>query len=302
MKVGMIGLGRMGMGLSERLLEGGHEIVGFDREAAALRRLEEAGGRTAESLEWLVERLEPPRICWMMLPAGGAVESTIAALEVLLGAGDRLVDGGNSNYRRTIERGRRLLGAGVHFVDVGTSGGIWGRDEGYCLMIGGSDEAVDPLRPLFERLAPAPERGWAHVGPSGAGHFVKMIHNGIEYGLMQAYAEGFGILRRKQELELDLAQVAEVWRHGSVVRSWLLDLIAGALEESADLAGLEPWVADSGEGRWAVQEAIDLDAPAPVIALALIERLSSRDPDSFPHKLLAAMRREFGGHAVRREE
>ncbi|MDX1643375.1 MAG: NAD(P)-binding domain-containing protein [Thermoanaerobaculia bacterium] len=186
MKIGMIGLGRMGMGLSERLLDGGHEIVGFDHEAEALGRLEEAGGRKAGSLEGLVEQLESPRIVWMMLPAGGAVESTTAALEVLLEAGDRLVDGGNSNYRRTIERGRRLLGAGIHFVDVGTSGGVWGRDEGYCLMIGGSDEAVEPLHPLFERLAPAPERGWAHVGPSGAGHFVKMIHNGIEYGLMQA--------------------------------------------------------------------------------------------------------------------
>jgi 6-phosphogluconate dehydrogenase len=295
----MVGLGRMGFGMSARLLAGGHEVVGFDPAEAGRQRLEDEGGRAAGELNTLVAALEAPRIVWMMVPSGDPVAQTVGALEELLEPGDIIVDGGNSNYHSTMELGDQLEAAGLHLVDVGTSGGIWGRAEGYSLMAGGSEEVVEHLRPLLETLAPSADTGWGRVGPRGAGHFVKMIHNGIEYGLMQAYAEGFGILRRKEELELDLHQVSEIWRHGSVVRSWLLDLISNALSESPELDDLEAWVPDSGEGRWTVKEAIDLDAPAPVISLALIERLSSRNADSFSHKLLAAMRREFGGHAVR---
>ncbi len=301
MKVGMIGLGRMGFGMSARLLAGGHQVVGFDRSPEPRQRLEQEGGVFVGDLAALTEALETPRTVWMMVPAGDPVTETVRELERLLDAGDLIVDGGNSNYRATIEHGDRLETLGLRMVDVGTSGGIWGRAKGYSLMAGGEREAVEHLVPLLETLAPTPETGWARVGPRGAGHFVKMIHNGIEYGLMQAYAEGFGILRRKSELDLDLHQIAEVWRHGSVVRSWLLDLLADALAESPQLDDLEAWVPDSGEGRWTVKEAIDLDVPAPVISMALIERLSSRNKDSFSHKLLAAMRREFGGHAVRRK-
>jgi 6-phosphogluconate dehydrogenase len=295
----MVGLGRMGLGMSERLLDAGHAIVGYDPQETAREHLVEAGGNAVATLESLAAALEPARLVWVMVPAGDVVDATLERLGRLLSAGDTVVDGGNSNYRRTIERGAALAERGIDLVDAGTSGGIWGRREGYCLMVGGEAAAVERLRPALAALAPAADRGWAHVGPRGSGHFVKMVHNGIEYGLMQAYAEGFAILERKRDLDLDLAQVAEVWRHGSVVRSWLLDLIAGALAEDAGLAEIEPWVADSGEGRWTVQEAIDLDAPAPVITLALIERLSSRERDSFAHRLLAAMRREFGGHAVK---
>ena len=255
----------------------------------------------AESLVQAVEQLEPPRVVWLMVPSGPPVDDTLNQLAPSLAPGDIAIDGGNSNYKLTIERGERLAQDGLSLVDVGTSGGIWGRSEGYCLMVGGDVEVVDLLRPVLQDLAPDPGRGWAHVGPSGAGHFVKMVHNGIEYGLMQAYAEGFAILGAKNEMDLDLEQVAEVWRHGSVERSWLLDLIARALGENPDLEGIAPWVADSGEGRWTVQEAVDLDVPAPVITLALIERLSSRDTDAFSHRLLAAMRAQFGGHAVKSE-
>jgi 6-phosphogluconate dehydrogenase len=233
------------------------------------------------------------------VPSGAPTEQTVEQLAAQLAAGDVLIDGGNSNYKDSIRRGGSLGTRGIHFLDVGTSGGIWGRTEGYCLMIGGDAAACDRLLPIFSSLAPAPDRGWGRVGPGGAGHFVKMIHNGIEYGMMQAYAEGFSIMQHKKELDLDLAQIAEMWRHGSVVRSWLLDLTQRALAESHDLAGIAPWVSDSGEGRWTVQEAIDLDVPAPVITLSLIQRLRSRDAESFGDRLLAAMRNQFGGHAVK---
>jgi 6-phosphogluconate dehydrogenase len=301
MRIGMIGLGRMGGNMATRLLRGGHEVVAYDRDEAAVQRLaEHAGAAAASSLEALVRQLEPPRTVWVMVPAGDPTEATIAALGASLAAGDVVVDGGNSHYRDTQRRAAALAEAGVLLVDAGTSGGVWGLAEGYSLMVGGDAGAVARLEPVLRTLAPGPERGWGRVGPSGAGHFVKMIHNGIEYGMMQALAEGFAVLHRKGDLELDPAQIAEIWRHGSVVRSWLLDLTAALLEEDPELGGLAPYVADSGEGRWTVAEAIDLDVPAPVMTLALIQRLRSRDPDSYADRLLAGLRRQFGGHAVRR--
>jgi 6-phosphogluconate dehydrogenase len=302
MRIGMVGLGRMGGNMTARLLRGGHAVVAFDPQGAAVEAAHSAGAEAAESLEVLVARLDAPRTVWVMVPAGAPTEETIATLAPRLDVGDVLVDGGNSNYRETQRRAEVLATRGVHLVDVGTSGGVWGLTEGYGLMVGGPAEAVDRLRPVFETLAPAADRGWGHVGPSGAGHFVKMIHNGIEYGLMQAYAEGFAILRAKNELALDVAQVAEIWRHGSVVRSWLLDLAAGALRDNQRLEGIAPYVEDSGEGRWTVAEAIDLDVPAPIITHALLQRLRSRDAESYGDRMVAALRQAFGGHAVRPEE
>jgi 6-phosphogluconate dehydrogenase len=301
MELGMIGLGRMGGNMAQRLLRGGHQVLGFDPDAAARTVLEGEGGGARDSLQALVAALPAPRVLWMMVPAGRITDDTVAALAGLLAPGDVVVDGGNSNYKDTLRRAAALAGKRIDYVDCGTSGGVWGLAEGYSLMIGGDKAAVDRLRPIFVTLAPAPDLGWGHVGPVGAGHFTKMVHNGIEYGLMQAYAEGFSILRHKQAFALDLHQVAEIWRTGSVVRSWLLDLTADALGKNPTLDGIAPWVADSGEGRWTVQEAIDLDVPAPVIALSLMARLRSRDDDSFADKLLAAMRNEFGGHAVKHE-
>jgi 6-phosphogluconate dehydrogenase len=301
MELGMIGLGRMGGNRAQRLLRGGHQVLGFDPDAAARTVLEGEGGGARDSLQALVAALPAPRVLWMMVPAGRITDDTVAALAGLLAPGDVVVDGGNSNYKDTLRRAAALAGKRIDYVDCGTSGGVWGLAEGYSLMIGGDKAAVDRLRPIFVTLAPAPDLGWGHVGPVGAGHFTKMVHNGIEYGLMQAYAEGFSILRHKQAFALDLHQVAEIWRTGSVVRSWLLDLTADALGKNPTLDGIAPWVADSGEGRWTVQEAIDLDVPAPVIALSLMARLRSRDDDSFADKLLAAMRNEFGGHAVKHE-
>jgi len=299
MDLGMIGLGRMGAGLAKRLGEGGHRVVAYDRSASALESAAAAGASSVRSLEELKTKLAAPRAVWVMVPAGDPTEETVSALAALLDEGDLVIDGGNSQYRDTMRRAEQLGEAGIELLDCGTSGGVWGAAEGFCLMIGGSAGAVGRVRPLFETLAPAPDRGWAHVGPAGAGHFVKMVHNGIEYGMMQALAEGFAILEGKEEFDLDLANVAEIWRHGSVVRSWLLDLTARALEESPELAGVAPWVSDSGEGRWTVAEAIDLDVPAPVITHALIARLRSRADDSFADKLLAALRNQFGGHAVK---
>ncbi|HVE80058.1 MAG TPA: decarboxylating 6-phosphogluconate dehydrogenase [Gemmatimonadaceae bacterium] len=299
MDLGMVGLGRMGANMTTRLIAGGHRVVVYDRSDDAVATAAKGGATGASALAALVEALPAPRAVWVMVPAGEATEVTVAALAALLGRGDIIIDGGNSNYKESMRRGEALAARGIHFVDVGTSGGVWGLKEGYSLMVGGADEAVARLRPILETLAPAPDRGWGHVGPGGAGHFVKMIHNGIEYGMMQAYAEGFAILREKQELGLRLEQVAEIWRHGSVVRSWLLDLTARALAENPAMAGIAPWVADSGEGRWTVAEAIDLDVPAPVITHSLIARLRSRDADSFADRLLAAMRNQFGGHAVK---
>ncbi|MGH2571141.1 MAG: phosphogluconate dehydrogenase (NAD(+)-dependent, decarboxylating) [bacterium] len=302
MELGMIGLGRMGAGLAKRLGASGHRVVAYDRDTNARESAKSAGATVTRSLEDLTSKLAAPRIVWVMVPAGDATEETVSSLATLLDAGDLVVDGGNSNYRDTIRLARTLGEAGIDMLDCGTSGGVWGVTEGYCLMVGGPAGAVGRARPLFEALAPAPDRGWAHVGPSGAGHFVKMVHNGIEYGMMQALAEGFAILEKKEEFDLDLANVAEIWRHGSVVRSWLLDLTARALEENPELDGIAPWVSDSGEGRWTVAEAIDLDVPAPVITHALLARLRSRADDSFGDKLLAALRNQFGGHAVKRAE
>ncbi len=299
MQIAMIGLGKMGANMAARLLRAGHDVVGFDPAEAARRALVTAGGRTADSLPGLVRALDAPRALWLMVPAGQVTDATIATLADLLEPGDTVIDGGNSYYRDTLRHAAALAPRGIHLVDCGTSGGIWGLAEGYSLMVGGDEQTVQRLRPVFESLAPAPDRGWGRVGPVGSGHFTKMVHNGIEYGLMQAYAEGFSILMHKREFALDLHQIAQIWRSGSVVRSWLLDLTADALGKNPTLAGIAPYVADSGEGRWTLAEAVELGVPSFVIAASLLERLRSRDADSFSDKLLAAMRNEFGGHAVK---
>jgi 6-phosphogluconate dehydrogenase len=300
MELGMIGLGKMGGNMTTRLLKGGHRVVVYARRAESRNEAAEKGAVPAASLAELVGKLEPPRAVWSMVPAGAPTEGVIEELSQLLSQGDVIVDGGNSNYKDSMRRGVMLREKKLHFLDVGTSGGIWGLAEGYSMMVGGEEDVVQRLRPIFETLAPGADKGWGRVGPSGAGHFVKMVHNGIEYGLMQAYAEGFEILRKKEELGLDLAQVAQIWRWGSVVRSWLLDLTAEALEDDPQMSGIKGWVADSGEGRWTVAEAIDLDVPAPVITQSLLMRFVSRQEESFAAKLLAAMRNQFGGHAVKR--
>ncbi len=301
MELGMIGLGRMGANMAERLVKGGHRVLGFDPKPEARKQVEDKGVTSAASLDALVASLKAPRTLWMMVPAGDITDGTVTALLPLLAAGDVLVDGGNSNYKDTLRRSDTAAARKIGYVDCGTSGGIWGLAEGYSMMVGGEDAVVERLKPIFETLAPAPNLGWGRVGPVGSGHFTKMIHNGIEYGLMQAYAEGFSILQHKREFGLDLHQIAEIWRFGSVVRSWLLDLTADALHKNPALGGIAPYVDDSGEGRWTVSEAIDLNVAAPVIALSLLERLRSRDADSFSDKLLAAMRNEFGGHAIKPE-
>jgi 6-phosphogluconate dehydrogenase len=300
MKLGMIGLGRMGANMAQRLLRGGHQITGFDPNLAARQSLQHDRGDAVDSLAALIASLPVPRTLWLMVPAGAVIDSTLAALLPLLAAGDSVVDGGNSNYKDTLRRGRLLAERQINYIDCGTSGGVWGLTEGYCLMIGGDEAAVERLRPIFETLAPAKDKGWGRVGPAGSGHFAKMVHNGIEYGMMQAYAEGFSILQHKTEFGLDLAQVAGIWRTGSVVRSWLLDLTAAALAKNPAMTGIAPYVDDSGEGRWTVNEAIELGVPAPVITLALLERLRSRDAESYTDKLLAEMRNQFGGHAVKK--
>ena len=299
MQLGMVGLGRRGANMTSRLLLGNHAVVVYDQDPVTTAVSAAEGATGVASLAALVSLLATPRAVWVMVPSGAATEGTIASLSAVLSPGDTIVDGGNSNYKDTIRRGELLAARGITLVDAGTSGGVWGLAEGYALMIGGEEAAVERLRPIFATLAPAPDRGWGRVGPSGAGHFTKMIHNGIEYGMMQAYAEGFSILEHKTEMGLDLAQIAELWRHGSVVRSWLLDLTALALRENPTMAGIAPYVSDSGEGRWTVAEAIDLDVPAPVITLALLQRLRSRDSDSYADKLLSAMRNQFGGHAIK---
>jgi 6-phosphogluconate dehydrogenase len=302
MEIAMIGLGKMGANMAKRLLRGGHRVVVSDLNEAAVADVVEEGAVAAGSLETLAELLTNPRAVWVMVPAGDATQSVIDALARLLSPGDILIDGGNSNYKDTIRRAAFLQEAGLHFVDVGTSGGIWGLTEGYSLMVGGSAAAVAHLRPALETLAPGADFGWGHVGSSGSGHFVKMVHNGIEYGLMQAYAEGFEIMKAKSDFDLDLHQIAELWRSGSVVRSWLLDLTAKALAGDQELSDIRGWVADSGEGRWTVFEAIDLDVPAPVITASLQARFVSRQDESYAAKLLAAMRNQFGGHAVKKAE
>ncbi len=298
----MIGLGKMGANMAERLLQGGHEVVGFDLDAAAVREVVGRGAHGADSLQDLVQQLTAPRVIWMMVPHGPPVDNTIGALLPLIEAGDTIIDGGNSYYKETQRRAAACATSGHHYIDVGTSGGVWGLTEGYSMMVGGAADAVDALRPVFETLAPSPTTGWGHVGPPGAGHYAKMIHNGIEYGLMQAYAEGFAILNAKEEFGLDLSQIGEIWRHGSVVRSWLLDLTTAALAENPQLDGVAPYVPDSGEGRWTVFEAIDLNVAAPVIGLSLMGRIESRDEIEFADRLLASMRKGFGGHAIVTEE
>jgi 6-phosphogluconate dehydrogenase len=298
MRLGMVGLGRMGGNMAARLGRAGHEVVGFATSVDSRNAAAERGTEVADSLDGLVKALGRPRVVWLMVPAGEPTASTVSRLGELLDEGDLVVDGGNSHHRDSVERARMLRERGIDFVDAGVSGGIWGLDEGYCLMVGGPDEAIERLRPALDALAPSD--GWAHVGPSGAGHFVKMVHNGIEYGLLQAYGEGFEILGAS-DYDLDLRQIAEVWRRGSVVRSWLLELLARALERSPDLADVAGYVEDSGEGRWTVQAAIDESVPAPATALALFARFSSRQEESFAAKVIAALRREFGGHAVREE-
>ena len=301
MNIGMIGLGRMGANMAQRLMQGGHLVVGFDPNAQARNELEKKGAQSRDSLPALVTALAPPRVLWLMVPAGEITDSTLNALLPILKAGDTVIDGGNSYYKDTLRRAQRFTDKGIAYVDCGTSGGVWGLAEGYSMMVGGDEAVVDRLRSIFETLAPDKDKGWSRVGPVGSGHFVKMVHNGIEYGMMQAYAEGFAILQQKQAFALDLQAVAEIWRYGSVIRSWLLDLTADALQKNPQLSGIAPYVVDSGEGRWTVDEAIELNVPAPIITQSLIERLRSRDNDSFSDKLLSAMRNEFGGHPIKKE-
>ncbi len=300
MELGLVGLGRMGGNMARRWMRAGHRVTGYARSTATLDALGGEGLTGASSLEDLVARLRPPRAVWLMLPAGAPTEEAVTRLGVLLQPGDVLLDGGNTYYKDDQRRAAALTARGVHYLDQGTSGGIWGLQEGYCLMLGGPPEIVERLRPVFEALAPAPDRGWGRVGPVGAGHFVKMIHNGIEYGMMQSIAEGFALLDAKKDFTLDLHQVAAIWQNGSVVRSWLLDLVARALRDRPGLEGIEAYVDDSGEGRWTVQESLDGAVPAPVIALSLMARFRSRQTESFADRLLAAMRQQFGGHAIKR--
>ena len=295
LQLGMIGLGRMGSGLTRRLLRDGHHVVAYDREPAAVKALSDDGAGGAANLEALIGELRPPRIVWLMVPAGRPTESNITALSQLLQAGDVVIDGGNSNFRESVRRAELLRANGVHMLDCGTSGGIWGEQEGFCLMVGGPTEAFELVEPIFATLAP--EGGYAHVGPAGAGHYVKMIHNGIEYALLQGYAEGFEILDAS-EYQLDLQRIAELWRHGSVIRSWLLDLAAAAYRRDPELEALTGYVEDSGEGRWTVQEALDRNVPAPTINLSLLMRIRSRQQDSYAAKVIAALRNEFGGHPI----
>jgi 6-phosphogluconate dehydrogenase len=298
MRLGMVGLGRMGGNMTIRLVRSGHEVVAFDPSAEAVAAAATSGATAASSLAELVAALEPPRVVWLMVPAGEVTESTVRQLGGLLSKGDVVVDGGNSFYKDSIRRGERLAAEGIRFVDCGTSGGVWGLANGYCLMVGGDDDAIRVVEPAF--LALAPEGGYAHVGGPGAGHFTKMVHNGIEYGLLAAYGEGFEILERSP-FRLDLEQIAGIWRYGSVVRSWLLELLHDALEKDPRLESIKGWVADSGEGRWTVDAAIEEDVPAPVMALALFGRFASRQDESFSAKVIAALRNEFGGHAVKQE-
>ena len=302
MDIAMIGLGKMGLNMATRLIQGGHRVVGFAHSPNDIKLAEDAGAEGASTLQEAVNKLGPPRIVWLMIPAGNPTFETIEDLSKMLSEGDIVIDGGNSYYKDSIQHAAQLAAKGIDFVDCGTSGGIWGLQEGYSMMLGGRREVVEALRPIFETLAPAADKGWGYVGPHGAGHYVKMIHNGIEYGMMQAFAEGFSILKAKQEFGLDLAEVAHIWQHGSVVRSWLLDLAARALEDDPTFAEIKPWVADSGEGRWTVFESIDLRVPAPVITLSLQTRFASRDEENYTARMLAALRNQFGGHALKKTD
>ena len=300
MDIGIVGLGRMGGNMVRRLARGGVRVTGWALEDEVTRELgAEAGFTPPESLAARVSQLDAPRLAWAMVPAGAATESTVAALRELLAPGDVVVDGGNSMYKDSRRRATELAEAGIGFVDAGVSGGVWGLAEGYALMVGGEPEHVARVTPVLEVLAPAPDRGWTHCGPAGSGHYVKMIHNGIEYGMMQAFAEGFALMEKREEFSLDLAAIAESWRHGSVVRSWLLDLIAEFLAADAALADIAPYVSDSGEGRWTVIDSIEQGVPAPVITAAMAMRFASQGNGDYGHRMLAMMRNAFGGHAVK---
>lgn len=300
MELGITGLGRMGAGMARRWLRNGHTVVGHNRTASVAEEIASDGLVVAYSLEELVEKLAPPRAIWVMLPSGKVTEDAIFHLASLMSPGDTIIDSGNTNFNDDIRRGPLLKEKGIHYIDQGTSGGIWGLEKGFCLMVGGEDEAVKRLEPAFIDLAP--EDGYLHCGPVGSGHFVKMVHNGVEYGMMQAYAEGFEIMNARKDFNLDLHKIAAVWNHGSVVRSWLLELTEDALAEDPKLSAIKGYVEDSGEGRWTIQSAIELDVPAPVITLSLFERFHSRQPESFAAKILAAMRKGFGGHAIKKAE
>ena len=300
MELGMIGLGRMGSNMAQRLLLGGHRVVAYDFSPDALADSQSHGVAAAASLQELATLLEPPRAVWVMVPAGQPTQDTIDQLATILSPGDVVLDGGNANYKDSMRRGEELAVREIEFMDVGVSGGVWGLTGGYSLMVGGNEETFRRLEPVFQTLAPSATTGYGHVGPSGAGHFVKMVHNGVEYGLMQAYSEGFEILEAKRDFGLDLGQIAETWRYGSVVRSWLLDLAAAALAGDPKLEGLQAYVDDSGEGRWMVQESVDLGVPAPAITLSLQNRFRSRQDQPFGSRMLAALRQQFGGHAVKK--
>lgn len=298
MRIAMIGLGKMGGNMTERLIGKGHEVVVYDRSPEAIARYAALGAQPAKSIDDMMSQLQSPKVVWIMVPAGKPVDETIAAVSAYMGPGDIIIDGGNSNFHDSKRRAGELAAKKIEFIDSGTSGGIWGLANGYCLMIGATESAFRVCKPVFSALAP--ENGYARVGPPGAGHYVKMIHNGIEYGLLQAYAEGYEILNASRDFKLDLHQIAQVWNRGSVVRSWINELAERAFEKDASLSDLKGYVEDSGEGRWTVQEAIDLDVPAPAITLALLARLRSRQADSFSGKVIAALRNEFGGHAVKK--
>ena len=298
MIIGMVGLGRMGGNMAKRLLRAGHQVVAYDQSAAAVRASEAEGASGIASLEELVRELSPPRAVWVMLPAGEATENTVQSLARLLSPGDTVIDGGNNNYKGSMQQASELGANGINFLDVGTSGGIWGLEGGYCLMVGGDPEVFRDLEPVFQALAPGPGTGYGYVGPSGAGHFVKMVHNGVEYALLQAYAEGFELLKAKEEFALDLPKVAQIWCHGSVVRSFLLDLVASALEQNPEMEGVKAYVEDTGEGRWTVTESVDLGVRIPAITLSLQARFRSRQEKPFGARLLNVLRNLFGGHAV----
>ncbi len=301
MELGIIGLGKMGGNMAERLRLGGHKVIGFDFSADAVKKLNDAGSVGVNSLEALAKAFTGRKAVWIMVPEGKPVDDTINGLKPFMAKGDIFIDGGNSNYKDSQRRHEALKAEGFEFVDVGTSGGVWGLKEGYSMMVGGDEDVVESLRPIFETLAPGKDKGWGRTGPSGAGHFVKMVHNGIEYGMMQAYAEGFSIMKAKTPMNLDMAQIAEIWQYGSVVRSWLLDLTAEALKHNPNLDGLAAYVTDSGEGRWTVFEAIDLNVSAPIITESLIRRLRSREENNYTDRMLSVMRNAFGGHAMKKD-
>ncbi len=299
MRLGFVGLGKMGMNMVQRLLRDGHEIVGYARTPESVRKAEEKGAEGASSLEDMIGKLDRHRVIWIMVPAGKPTEETIEKLSGLLEEGDIIIDGGNSNYRDSMRRAAELGNRGIQFLDAGTSGGLWGLTEGYCLMVGGPEDVFRSVEPVFESLAP--DEGYMLVGPNGAGHFVKMVHNGIEYAMLQGYAEGFEIIHARKDFALDLQKISRLWNRGSVIRSWLLELAEKAFKEDPSLDSIRGYVEDSGEGRWTVAEAIDQDVPAPVITLSLLERFRSRQEESFSAKVIAALRNEFGGHAVKKK-